>query len=103
MEQDRKAAIAIAAQAEAIANARLIAAAPALYEALKATCCRKSRYHQCKSNEDMCDRCAAIELAEKGDEKVESHSATSEQKGAITKGFLKMRRIDRGHSPQRKE
>lgn len=46
---------------EAKANARLIAAAPALYEALKATACRYSRTRECVGRE-MCDRCAALAL-----------------------------------------
>ena len=48
---------------ESRANARLIAAAPALYAALEATPCRKSRYHLCNPSGDMCDRCAALALA----------------------------------------
>lgn len=43
-------------QEELVANARLIAAAPALYEALKATPCRTSRVKDCGE----CDRCVAL-------------------------------------------
>ena len=48
---------------ESDANARLIAAAPALYEALKATSCRYSRTRECVGPE-MCDRCAALALVD---------------------------------------
>src|SRR5689334_11286481 len=45
------------------ANARLIAAAPALYEALKATSCKYSRVRECVGPE-ICDRCAALALVD---------------------------------------
>jgi hypothetical protein len=48
---------------EHMANARLYAAAPDLYKALKATCCRYSRSKECDGPE-KCDRCAALALAE---------------------------------------
>ena len=57
------------------ANARLIAAAPALYAALEATSCRYSRRKVCSSNVvDMCDRCAALALANGQDTSDESGS-----------------------------
>lgn len=49
--------------AQGKANARLMAAAPALYEALKATSCRYSRVRECVGPE-MCDRCAALALVD---------------------------------------
>lgn len=49
------------------ANARLIAAAPTLYEALKATPCRYLRTKTCVAAGNRCDRCAALALVESED------------------------------------
>lgn len=52
----------VRSQEQAALNARLIAAAPTLYDALKATSCRYSRSRECDGTEEICDRCAALAL-----------------------------------------